>query len=170
MRVITMKKQSKFFYNAGFSAFTLAVLLISFNSVAGEGVRKLKAFHKTVNAFEAKFDQVLKDKNHVVLQTAMGSMSLKRPGKFYWNYQKPDKQLIISNGKKIWIYDQELEQVTIKTLTKGLGKSPARVLTETAALEKEFILKDLGKKNGIDWVELKPKDAASDHDHFIFPA
>lgn len=150
-----------FFYKT-----TLLLLILSttigINCFASESEVKLKEFHKQVKSFQAEFSQVLLDENKKVLQTANGVFYLMRPGKFRWNYVKPDVQQIVSNGKKIWIYDQELEQVTIKSLKKGIGKTPARVLTESVDLEKEFKIKDLGKISGLSWVELTPKSKESE--------
>jgi len=146
----------------GLFSLCIIFVLASTSSFASDSVKKLKEFRKNVASFKAEFNQVLKDDNNAVLQSASGSMSFKRPGKFRWDYVKPDKQQIVSNGRKIWIYDEELEQVTIKSLKKGLGKTPARVLTESADLDKEFDIKDLGKKEGIDWVELKPKGTGNE--------
>lgn len=142
--------------------FMVLAFLTGMNCLAGESTVKLKEFNKEVKSFKAEFSQVLLDENKKVLQKANGTFYLMRPGKFRWNYLKPDVQQIVSNGKKIWIYDKELEQVTIKSLKKGIGTTPARVLTESVDLEKEFKIKDLGKVSGLLWVELTPKNKDSE--------
>ncbi len=153
-----------------FSIMFLFAVSLSVNAAkdvvqnSAEGTKRLKQFHGKVKSFKAKFKQVLKNEHQLVLQSASGTLYLKRPGKFRWDYVKPDLQQIVSDGKKIWIYDQELEQVTIKSLAKGLGKTPARVLTGSGSLDKEFEIKDLGKKQGLFWVELKPKGSDNEFD------
>ena len=92
------------------------------------------------------------------LQSAAGKMYLQRPGKFRWDYKEPDEQVIVSNGKKIWLYDQELEQVTIKTLKGMVGSTPARILSDTRSIDKNFTITEQGKKDGVTWIELKPKE------------
>ncbi len=147
---------------------TTAAIFVSFAlfmqcsfTYAGEGAEKLKAFHKSVKTFEAAFSQKVVDNNNKELQASFGKVYLSRPGKFRWDYEKPDKQVIVSDGTKIWLYDQDLEQVTIKSLEGVVGNSPARVLSDTGDLEKEYKIIEKGKKDGILWVELLPKKGES---------
>lgn len=141
-------------------SLSIFALVFTLPLSANEGVKKLKEFHKNVKSFQAQFEQKLFDEHSKEIQGAQGNVSLLRPGKFRWDYSKPDKQLIVSNGTKLWIYDEALAQVTVKGLERGIGQAPARVLSDSKPLESEFKLKDLGKKDGIDWVELTPKTSS----------
>ncbi len=133
------------------------LLLSSFNLLAGAAIDKLRFFHKSVKSFKATFTQTVTDENKQLVQSGKGKVVLLRPGKFRWDYSNPDKQLVISNGKKIWIYDEDLEQVTIKTLSGAIGQTPARVLSGIGSLDKNFDLIDQGSEKGVFWVKLVPK-------------
>lgn len=92
---------------------------------------------------------------------ASGHFIFSRPGKFIWQYQKPYEQLLQADGDKLYIYDKDLNQVTIKKLGNALSSSPAAILFGSNELEKNFVLKDAGTKEGIDWLEAIPKDKDS---------
>ena len=132
-------------------------ILLSQNIFAGAAENKLRDFHSNVKSFKASFTQKVYDESGSTIQSGSGKVVLLRPGMFRWDYAKPDKQVVISNGKKIWIYDLELEQVTIKTLSATIGQTPARVLSDTGSLDKNFKIIDEGKKGGALWVKLVPK-------------
>jgi len=139
----------------------VCLLLMIQSAFAGNGIKMLKEFHKNVKSFEAEFKQKVIDEKKVELQAASGQMYLLRPGKFRWDYKEPDEQVIVSNGEKIWLYDQELEQVTIKSLKGMVGNTPARILSDSGSLEKDFNITEQGEKEGITWVELTPKEENS---------
>ena len=86
-----------------------------------------------------------------------GSFQFARPGKFIWQYQKPYEQLLQSDGDKLYIYDKDLNQVTVRKLGDALGSSPAAILFGSNDLEKNFTLKEAGTKQGIEWLEAIPK-------------
>jgi len=85
-----------------------------------------------------------------------GSFVIGRPGKFRWSVQYPYQQLIISDGNKIWFYDKDLNQVTLRQAKEALSSTPAALLLGGDLLD-QFSLKDVGKKEGMDWVEAIPK-------------
>jgi outer membrane lipoprotein carrier protein len=88
---------------------------------------------------------------------ASGTFVFARPGKFIWNYQKPYEQLLQADGEKLYIYDKDLNQVTIRKLGDALGSSPAAILFGSNDIEKNFTLKDAGTKDGLEWLEAIPK-------------
>lgn len=140
----------------GFSIF-----LSSFVAYAGPATDKLDDFFANVNAMQADFHQVLLDGQGKPVKEADGTLVMQRPGKFRWDYVTPFKQLIVADGKKIWIYDSELEQVTVKPIDTALGDTPALLLSGDQPLEGKFLITDLGTTDGLDWVELQPKLAES---------
>ncbi|MFM0288022.1 outer membrane lipoprotein chaperone LolA [Paraburkholderia megapolitana] len=89
--------------------------------------------------------------------TSSGTFSFARPGKFIWSYEKPYQQLLEADGDKLYVYDKDLNQVTIRKLGGALGASPAAILFGSNDLDKNFTLQDAGVKDGIDWLELTPK-------------
>jgi outer membrane lipoprotein carrier protein len=93
----------------------------------------------------------------MVSNPATGTFVFARPGKFIWTYQKPYEQLLQADGENLYIYDKDLNQVTIRKLGNALGSSPAAVLFGSNDLEKNFTLKEAGKKDGLEWLEATPK-------------
>ena len=141
----------------------LALLLLApAHGFAGEGMKKLKSFYQDVRSLRAHFYQQLRDRKGDVVQESSGTVVLRRPDKFRWDYVKPYPQLIVGDGKNVWIHDTELEQVTIKPMKNAVGNAPAMVLSGKRPLEKDFFIREVGRKNGLLWLELKPKKEGSD--------
>ncbi len=88
---------------------------------------------------------------------ASGSFVFARPGKFIWTYQKPYEQVLQADGENLYIYDKDLNQVTVRKLGDALGSSPAAILFGSNDLEKNFTLKEAGSKDGLEWLEAVPK-------------
>lgn len=144
----------------------LLALLVPQWSMA-EPVARLKAFYQTTPAMKAQFKQTVLDSKGRKLQEVTGIMQLLRPGKFRWDYQKPYVQLIIGDGEKIWLFDPELNQVTVRSLEKMLGSSPAALLAGSAEVEKAFELKDAGRQDELEWVEATPREKDGSFDHVL---
>lgn len=126
-----------------------------------DGVSSLKKFYDETHAVKASFHQVVTDKQGQTIQDVYGEMQLKRPNKFKWDYHKPFEQQIISDGKKVWLYDTELAQVSVRELSKALGSSPAALLAGGDSLDKNFKIANVYRKDGLDWVGTNPKDSDS---------
>lgn len=140
--------------------FLLPLFLLSPAAFAG-GVDALKAFIADTRTAKASFSQTVLDQNGRVRQQSEGTLSFSRPGKFRWVYQKPYEQLIVGDGSKLWIYDADLEQVTVRKLGDALGSSPAALLAGNNDIEKHFTLKDVGASEGLEWLEARPRDRES---------
>lgn len=128
---------------------------------------QFKAFVASTKAARGEFtQQQVKtiDGTSKVSNVSSGSFSFARPGKFIWIYQKPYEQLLQADGDKLYIYDKDLNQVTIKKLGNALGSSPAAILFGSNDLEKNFTLKDAGSKDGMEWLEATPKAKDSTFD------
>lgn len=140
----------------------MLALLLSFNPVlAKEPVEQLKAFLKESKTLKSRFKQVVFDELGKEKQTSHGLFYLSRPGKFRWYYQKPFIQEIVSNSGKVWFYDADLEQVTIKKLDKSMGSTPALLLSGEVELDAEFTLESQGENEGLLWIKLLPKSEES---------
>ena len=118
---------------------------------------KLRNFISTSQSGQANFTQVVQDKNGKKIQSASGTMQFVRPGKFRWVYQKPYEQIIVGDGTKFWLYDVDLNQVTVKKLDAALGSSPAALLSGNNEIELAFTLTDSSSKNGLDWLDATAK-------------
>ncbi|MCB6185235.1 outer membrane lipoprotein chaperone LolA [Leeia sp. TBRC 13508] len=124
-------------------------------SVHADAIGQLKSFLGNTQTVSSTFSQVVQGKKKT--NTSTGTFELQRPGKFRWEYLKPYQQLIVSDGKKVWVYDADLEQVTERKLDQALGDTPAALLSGSNELEKGFSLKNLSDKDGLSWVEALPK-------------
>lgn len=142
-----------------------AVLLLLLGLVAASahagGLEQLKSFLVDAKTIKAAFEQTVADGSGKVIQQSTGSMQLSRPGKFRWEYVKPYRQLVVGDGEKLWLYDPDLNQVTVKKLDKAIGSSPAALLAGDAEIEKNFNLKDGGADKNLNWVEATPKSSES---------
>lgn len=140
---------------------TLVGLVFILTSVPGataeSGSQRLHTFFDDTHSLQADFEQTLFDENLSSLEDSRGKMYLERPGKFRWDYSAPYPQEIVSDGEKVWIYDSELAQVTVKALGDTLGDTPALLLTSERPLDESFDIKDLDADDGLAWVELVPK-------------
>jgi len=137
-----------------FISFVLFILPCAAHAAATD---KLKAFVAATHSAQANFSQELLDKNGKRIQLVTGIMQFERPGKFRWEYQKPYEQIIVGDGKKFWLYDVDLNQVTVKKLDAALGNSPAALLSGSNEIERGFTLSDLGMKDDLDWLQAVPK-------------
>jgi len=124
---------------------------------AGEARDMLEHFLNKTQQMQAGFQQKLLDSQGLLLQQSAGQFMLKRPGKFRWDYTLPYPQKIISNGKLIWIYDSELEQVSIKRYDQVLTGAPVILLDKGKNLDEEFTVEDQGQVNGFYLVALTPR-------------
>ncbi|HED17129.1 MAG TPA: outer membrane lipoprotein chaperone LolA [Gammaproteobacteria bacterium] len=137
---------------SGFSSAVLAVTAID----------RLNEFNTQVNSLSAGFKQTLYDSDGEAVQQSSGKLLIQRPNRFRWDYSKPYPQLLLADGKRFWIYDSDLEQVTVKLISEVLGNAPSMLLNGKRVLDDDFIIKDLGKKDGMLWVELFPRKSESD--------
>ena len=140
--------------------FVLALLMVPAISNAG-GVDSLRSFFKSTQSMRAEFQQTVMDKQGRKVQEVTGTMQLQRPGKFRWDYNKPYVQVIVGDGARVWLHDPELNQVTVRSLDKALGNTPAALLAGNKEMEKSYTLKDEGRQDDLDWVLATPKDQES---------
>lgn len=133
----------------------LAVLLPEIAGAAS--VENLKGLLEQTTTARARFAQMVLDRNMKTLQQVTGTMQFSRPGKFRWEYDKPFEQTIVSDGSRVWLYDKDLNQVTIRRLDRALGSSPAALLAGSNEIEKSYTLTSLGSREGFDWLEAMPK-------------
>jgi outer membrane lipoprotein carrier protein len=141
---------------------------IAFSNFAmADGVSSLRDFFNNTNTMRAQFIQVVNDKQGRKEQEVEGTMQLQRPNKFRWDYKKPYEQQIISDGKQVFLFDYDLQQVTVRDLSKAIGSSPAAMLAGGENVEKSFTLKNAVRKDGLTWVLALPKDKDSGFDRVL---
>ena len=154
--------------------FLLFLLLFTFNAYAekatlqvSESQQLLEAFLDEAQSISAHFKQKLVDQYGYSLQESTGTLRMQRPGKFHWDYVLPYPQSIISNGKKIWMYDSELEQVNVRPYDKVLASSPVNLLDKSQALSVEFNIQPLPFFQEQHWLKLLPKNTESDFKEMV---
>lgn len=129
-------------------------------------------FAKTLNEYlghvkslSARFEQYVFNQTSQESETSKGSITVLSPDRFRLIYNKPYKQEYVADGKLLWSYDEDLEQVTVKKQEGLLANSPAIVLANPANLESVYLVKGQGIKDNIDWFYLTPKQSDSQFDH-----
>jgi outer membrane lipoprotein carrier protein len=139
-------------------ARALLLLLLAPGIVLGAStVDELKALLRQTTTARANFAQIVLDANMKTLQQATGTMQFWRPGKFRWEYDKPYEQLIVGDGTRVWLYDKDLNQVTVRRFDRAIGSSPAALLAGSNEIEKDYVLKGLPSRDGLDWLEAVPR-------------
>jgi len=146
------------------SRFILSLLLLTAvaTSQAQETpVERLKKALQAVTSLEAHFSQMTYDELGNVDHRGTGVFYLQKPGKFRWDYKEPFRQEVVTNGGKVWFYDADLEQVTVKKVDAAIGSTPALLLTGEISVMDNFTLENQGDNEGMSWVRLVPKNEDS---------
>ncbi|SIQ27579.1 outer membrane lipoprotein carrier protein [Aromatoleum tolulyticum] len=139
-----------------------AFALVCATGVASAGgIAQLRQFVDTARSAQGEFEQTVFAASGRKPQRASGSFVFARPGKFRWTYDKPYPQVLVSDGDKLWSWDRDLNQVTVKRLGDALGSTPAAILAGDDAFERNFELAEAGSSDGLEWVHAKPKQADS---------
>lgn len=142
----------------------LAASLLTLTSLAQaeSAEAALARFLDGVTSYQANFTQVQTDERGLKIQSSTGTMALSRPGKFRWQYAAPAEQLIVTDGSKLWLYDQDLKQVTIRPAEEALQGTPAALLSQKKTLTETFTVSDEGEADGVRKLKLVPKSKESD--------
>jgi outer membrane lipoprotein carrier protein len=145
----------------------LILAVVSVNAFAEDkklstGEIYLEKFLANTQTMQANFQQTLRTHDGEVLQQTEGKFYLNRPGKFRWNYQSPYEQIIVSDGDRIWIYDVELQQVTVQKQSAGLPATPMALLEDGSKLYQSFNVFPLDEQNGVYRLKLQSKTKESD--------
>lgn len=117
----------------------------------------LRAFVRDAKSAQGSFTQRVVSRTRTQSSATSGDFVFARPGRFRWTYSKPYEQVLIADGEKLSIYDKDLNQVTVRKLGDALGSTPAAILFGSNALDRDFVLKDVGVRDGIAWLEASPK-------------
>lgn len=124
-----------------------------------QGEVLLKRFFSQVKTLQAEFRQEVENDKGRIIQRAEGQVAIARPGKFRWIYASPEPQEIVADGEKLWVYDKDLAQVTIRPLASALGNTPAALIAGQNMLPRDYRIRELGQRNGLSWVELLPRQS-----------
>ena len=140
-------------------ALTLALagLLASVPAQAGDVLARLDRFLAEVGSGQGSFSQIVVSRSGRRPQRSAGEFAFARPGRFLWVYAEPYPQRLVSDGVRLWSYDHDLNQVTVKPLGDALGATPAAILAGEGDLARNFDVSDNGSRDGFDWVLARPK-------------
>ena len=132
-----------------------------FANLAVAGARdQLSAFTKGLKGLEGEFSQQVYDANGKRKESSSGHVALSAPRLFRWEYVEPFPQLIVADGKTVWVYDPDLQQVTKRPQGVEEQNSPLAALIDPTKLDKEFAVKELPDEGGLQWLQLTPRDGA----------
>ena len=123
-----------------------------------QAANDLQRFFNDVQSYTAKFSQVVLDESFNLLQESSGTLWIQRPDKFRWDYDIPFEQHIVGDGERIWVHDVELQQVTVRRVSGGLGATPALLLAGRGKLDENFSVNSLGLQGQLEWTQLIPKN------------
>jgi outer membrane lipoprotein carrier protein len=126
------------------------------------GLRRLRNFIERVQTLRARFRQDIVDSSEELIEQSSGELLLSRPGRFRWNYQQPYERTVVADGTRLWLYEADLEQVTVRPLTAGLGETPAALLTGDKDILERFEYVSSWTTEQVLWVRLRPHSADSD--------
>jgi chaperone LolA len=138
---------------AGLAAFSC----IASHVCAANGLDDFLSFNSATRTATARFEQLVQERTGKVVERASGTFSFARPGKFRWTYEKPHAQVLVGDGKKLWIHDPDLNQVTVKHVDAAISSTPAALLAGRDDITSLFTLRDAGSADGLEWVEAMPK-------------
>ena len=150
-------------------------MLAAVGAAQAAAIEKLHRFLDTTRTLRAEFTQTVVGKSAKQPQVSSGAMMLSRPGKFVWQIEKPYKQQLVGDGEKVWMYDPDLRQVTVRKFDAALGSTPAALLVGApdgkgggrSALESRFSLKEAGTRDGYEWLEATPKTPDSGFERLL---
>jgi len=129
---------------------------------ADDAVARVSAYLAGVKTLAASFVQVVRDREGRITERATGALSIARPDRFRWDYREPYEQVIVADGRRLWLYDSDLQQVTVRGLEEGLGSTPAMLLSGAGRLADSFGSLGVERDGDWTWCRLKPLAANSD--------
>lgn len=139
-------------------AWSTGLALLACATAASAGARdELNAFTKNLKGLDGRFTQQVFDPNGKLKETATGTVALSAPRLFRWQYAKPYPQVIVADGRTVWVYEPDLQQVTKRAQGAEEQNSPLAALVDPARLDAQFNVSDAGRKDGLSWLALSPK-------------
>jgi len=129
--------------------------------------QQLEHFSDGMETFRARFEQQVISTDGMVQDGSSGQVWLRRPQLFRWSYGGEYPELVVADGKNIWIYDEMLEQVTVKSQSEAAANSPLMLLTDLAQLDEQFEVREVGEVDGAQLLELRSRSAETEFDRIL---
>ena len=133
------------------------LLVVAAGAARADAVEALREFAREAKTGRAAFTQVVTSPDGAKKKASSGSFEFARPNRFRFTYAKPFEQQIIGDGQKLWLYDVDLQQASVRAMDKALGATPAALLAG-ASPDKDFELRALPAAQGLEWVQATPRD------------
>jgi outer membrane lipoprotein carrier protein len=127
-----------------------------------EGAQRVERFISNLQTLQAEFKQTHTDGKGQVTERSSGTLAIQRPNRFRWDYREPHEQLIVADGTQIWLYDADLEQVTVRALDTSLSATPAMLLSGEGKLADNFTVTESSRDANAEWVMMEPKRSDTD--------
>jgi outer membrane lipoprotein carrier protein len=138
----------------------MAIGLLSMVGAANAGLRDdLNAFTKGLKGLDGQFTQQVFGTNGKQKEQSSGRVAVSAPRLFRWEYVKPYAQLIVADGKTVWVHDPDLQQVSKRAQGAEEANSPLAILLDPAKLDRDFTVKEAGTTSGIEWMQVTPRNA-----------
>ena len=137
------------------AAFALAPSAFAASNPTGQ--QRAEQFLQGLQGLQAEFKQRLTDRTGQVTDESSGTLAIMRPKRFRWDYRDPYEQVIVSDATRVWVYDADLEQVTVRKLDVALSSTPAMLLSGEGTLTDNFNITETTEQGGIMWVRMEPK-------------
>lgn len=133
-----------------------AACALAMASAHADAVDTLREFSRDTVSGKAEFTQTVTSPDGAKKKTSSGSFEFSRPDRFRFAYTKPFEQLIVSDGRKVWLHDPDLNQVSVRAVSQALGATPVALLAG-GALEKDFELSAQPARDGLEWAQANPR-------------
>lgn len=128
--------------------------------VHAEARTSLDSFTSGLEGLQGQFTQQVYDPNGRVRESSSGQVALSAPRLFRWEYQEPYPQLIVADGSRVWVYDPDLEQVTVRPQGEEERNSPLAALIDPSILDRNFVVEEDGSSDGMEWLSIEPRQAS----------
>ncbi len=135
----------------------VTLLLLQGTAHAASAEDELRQFVENVNTLSGRFVQTQTDEHGEIVSSGAGTVAISKPGRFRWAYEKPYVQLMVCDGERIWAYDPDLAQVTVRPAGEALAGTPAELLSQKARLSDTFRIEDRGMERDLRRVHLQPR-------------
>jgi len=140
----------------------LAWLAIASPRAIAADVADLVAYLDHLESFSASFVQTRYDETGELIESARGSCQILRPGRFRWIYTEPYRQVIVADGEKLWIHDEDLEQVTVNRFAAAAPGTPAELLAARIDVASAYVIEERAAEGDLNWYRLTPKQAGGE--------
>ncbi len=152
---------------AALAAAALLALGAAPQPASAGALDQLRGFLTDTRSARGEFTQKLLRADGSVAESSSGDFAFARPGRFRWDVRRPFEQLLVADGQRLYFFDRDLNQVTVRRLADSLASTPAAILFGDSNLEREFALRELAPRDGLDWVEALPRSKEAGFERIV---